>query len=299
MKDKERIEVLEYINYLKNNRNYSDNTLVSYLKDIHVFLEYLEKLNIKSLEIGYAIAKDYINYLFHQKIKKSSVSRMVSSLRGFYKFLNNHHYVVGNPFLIVSLPKKEYHLPKFIYHSDIEDLFAAIEKETPVGQRNYLIIELLYSTGVRVSELVHIDINNIDYKQETIKVLGKGDKERIVLFGQQAKNILELYLNNGRKKLLGNKHHTLLFVNQLGDGLSVRGVRYLLDKMIKKASLASHFSPHALRHTFATHMIENGADLTTVKELLGHVDLSTTGIYTHVSNERLREVYLHSHPRAK
>lgn len=296
-KSKEEIYLEEFISYLNNVKHYSPFTLENYQKDIKKYLNFTKEKNMDFNKIDYDDAKLYLNHLYELKMKRNSVSRMISSLRSFYKYLMIHNIVDSNPFSNLALPKKEQRLPKFIYHSDLEALFEVNDLNTSIGQRDYLILELLYSTGIRVSELVGMKLNDIE--NQTIRVIGKGNKERIVLFGEHAKKAIELYCNEGRMLLLGNKKSDYLLINHIGDKLTDRGVRYILDGLIEKASLKSHFSPHSLRHTFATHMMENGADLMVVKELLGHVDLSTTGIYTHVTNERLREVYLHSHPRAK
>lgn len=289
----------KYLEYLENVKHYADNTINNYEKDLTKYIEYLIKKNFKNYDLNYEDAKKYVIYLNDTKNKKTSISRMISALRSFYKYLVIHEIVKSNPFIIVSLPKKEHRLPKFLYHSDIKILFESNNLNTPIGIRNNLILELMYSTGVRVSELVNIKIRDIDLYNNTIKVLGKGNKERMVIFGKQGKEALTQYLKKARDELLSNKRTDFLLINHIGNQLTDRGVRFILDELIKKACLNTHYSPHALRHTFATHMIENGAELTTVKELLGHVNLSTTGIYTHVTNERLRTVYLHSHPRAR
>ena len=290
----------DFIDYINYQRGYSENTMLNYKNDIIEFIDFLKENGINNFDkVDYQIVKKYLMELYNKKLSRSSVSRKLSSLRSLYKYLHNESLVDINPFSLISSPKKEKRLPKFLYNEDIEKIFNVPNTNTNLGQRDMLILELLYDTGVRVSELVNIKINDINFKDKSIRILGKGNKERIVLFGVYALDILELYIREGRVNLLNKKDNDYLILNAKGDNITSRGVRLIIDNIIKKASLSIHISPHTLRHTFATHLLENGADLLTVKELLGHSSLSSTGIYTHVTNERLRNVYLHSHPRAK
>lgn len=290
----------DFIDYINYQRGYSENTMLNYKNDIIEFIDFLKENGINNFDkVDYQIVKKYLMELYNKKLSRSSVSRKLSSLRSLYKYLHNESLVDINPFSLISSPKKEKRLPKFLYNEDIEKIFNVPNTNTNLGQRDMLILELLYDTGVRVSELVNIKINDINFKDKSIRILGKGNKERIVLFGVYALDILELYIKDGRVNLLNKKDNDYLILNAKGDNITSRGVRLIIDNIIKKASLSIHISPHTLRHTFATHLLENGADLLTVKELLGHSSLSSTGIYTHVTNERLRNVYLHSHPRAK
>ena len=224
------------------------------------------------------------------------MKRKISSLRGFYKYLINNKVIDSNPFSLVSLPKKERHLPRFFYYNELEEMFQVPKLNTALGQRDRLLLEMLYATGVRVSELVNIKVSDIN--GEEIKVLGKGNKERIVEFGDYAESILELYLKEGYKHL-NVKKSEYLFLNNRGGKLTTRGVRYILDNIINKTTIDKKISPHMLRHTFATHLLNEGCDLLTVQELLGHESLTATSIYTHITNDRLKEVYFKCHPRAK
>lgn len=290
-------DFLEYLNYQKG---YSNNTIINYQNDITEFLDFLNKENIENIkDVDYSVVRFYLMNLYNQKFARNSVSRKLSSLRSFFKYLHNEEIVKINPFSLISSPKKEKKLPKFLYNDDIEKIFSIPNTSTSLGQRDNLILELLYDTGVRVSELVNIKMDDINFNDKSIKILGKGNKERIVLYGTYAEVALENYLNSGRKELLKNKTTTYLILNARGHNITTRGVRMIIDNIIKKACLKTHISPHTLRHTFATHLLENGADLLTVKELLGHSTLSSTQIYTHVTNERLRNIYLKSHPRAR
>lgn len=286
----------EYLEYLKYQKNYSDETIHSYSIDIEEFLDYINSECINICEVGYDIVKAWLINLDEKKNKSTTVSRKISSLRGFYKYLINNKVIDSNPFSLVSLPKKERHLPRFFYYNELEEMFQVPKLNTALGQRDRLLLEMLYATGVRVSELVNIKVSDIN--GEEIKVLGKGNKERIVEFGDYAESILELYLNEGYKSL-NVKKSEYLFLNNRGGKLTTRGVRYILDNIINKTTIDKKISPHMLRHTFATHLLNEGCDLLTVQELLGHESLTATSIYTHITNDRLKEVYFKCHPRAK
>lgn len=286
----------EYLEYLKYQKNYSDETIHSYSIDIEEFLDYINSECINICEVGYDVVKAWLINLDEKKNKSTTVSRKISSLRGFYKYLINNKVMDSNPFSLVSLPKKERHLPRFFYYNELEEMFQVPKLNTALGQRDRLLLEMLYATGVRVSELVNIKVSDIN--GEEIKVLGKGNKERIVEFGDYAESILELYLNEGYKSL-NVKKSEYLFLNNRGGKLTTRGVRYILDNIINKTTIDKKISPHMLRHTFATHLLNEGCDLLTVQELLGHESLTATSIYTHITNDRLKEVYFKCHPRAK
>lgn len=286
----------EYLEYLKYQKNYSDETIHSYSIDIEEFLDYINSECINICEVGYDVVKAWLINLDEKKNKSTTVSRKISSLRGFYKYLINNKVIDSNPFSLVSLPKKERHLPRFFYYNELEEMFQVPRLNTALGQRDRLLLEMLYATGVRVSELVNIKVSDIN--GEEIKVLGKGNKERIVEFGDYAESILELYLNEGYKHL-NIKKSEYLFLNNRGGKLTTRGVRYILDNIINKTTIDKKISPHMLRHTFATHLLNEGCDLLTVQELLGHESLTATSIYTHITNDRLKEVYFKCHPRAK
>ena len=286
----------EYLEYLKYQKNYSDETINSYSIDIEEFLDYINSECINICEVGYDVVKAWLIHLDEKKNKSTTVSRKISSLRGFYKYLINNKVMNSNPFSLVSLPKKERHLPRFFYYNELEEMFQVPKLNTALGQRDRLLLEMLYATGVRVSELVNIKVSDIN--GEEIKVLGKGNKERIVEFGDYAESILELYLNEGYKSL-NVKKSEYLFLNNRGGKLTTRGVRYILDNIINKTTIDKKISPHMLRHTFATNLLNEGCDLLTVQELLGHESLTATSIYTHITNDRLKEVYFKCHPRAK
>lgn len=286
----------EYLTYLKVQKNYSDKTINSYKIDIEEFFSYLKKECLDICGIKYNDIHMFLKHLNDKQNSNTTISRKISALRGFYKYLLKEEMITQNPFSLVTMPKKEKKLPKFFYYNELEMLFDIPDLKTPLGQRDRLILEMLYATGVRVSELVNIEIKDIS--DHEIKVLGKGNKERIVRYGRYAEEILNLYLNDGYKKLNVKKNNKL-FLNNQGNPITTRGIKYILDNIIKKTSINKNISPHMLRHTFATHLLNEGCDISSVGELLGHASLSATAIYTHVTNDRLKEVYYHTHPRAK
>lgn len=291
------IEYLEkYLKYLKYQKNYSDFTICSYENDILEFLSFLKEHNLDILNIDYTNTKIFLKELNNKKNKTSTLSRKISSLRSFYNFLINNNYLDNNPFILVKLPKKEKYLPRFFQYNELEQLLSIPNLNTALGQRDKAILEVLYASGIRVSELINIKITDIN--GEEIKVFGKGSKERIVMIGDYARDSLDLYLNNGYKTL-NKKNNSYLFLNSNGEKLTTRGIRYILDKIIKQTSLDKKISPHMLRHTFATHLLNEGCDLLSVQELLGHENLSTTAIYTHITTDYLKNVYYKAHPRAK
>lgn len=284
-----------FLEYLECEKNYSINTINSYEKDINEFIEFTNKKNMKNP--NYNDIREYLSYMYDKKYKSKTIARHISSLKSFYKYMFRNKIINENPLDLISTPKLEQTLPNYINIDDLETLLS-VPNNTSLGIRNSLIMEMLYSTGVRVSELVNIKVKDIDFNNRRILILGKGNKERMVLYGSVCENKLNEYLSNSRVKLIKGDNE-YLFLNKNGTKLSDRGVRLIINNIVKESSLKLDISPHTLRHTFATHLLNNGADLKTVQELLGHENISTTGIYTHVSNERLRQVYLHSHPRAR
>ena len=287
----------DFENYLKNVRKYSLNTINSYISDINIFLEYLhiQKLNYK--DVNHEVIRSYLKYLDEKKYKNSSINRILSSLNDYYNYLTKCKVTKYNYFEDINRPRKEKRLPNFINYSEYMNLLATVEKEENefLKARNLLLLEILFDTGLRVSEAVNIEINNINKKEQSIKVLGKGNKERIVYYGDYAKNYLEDYLNLRRNINIVDKEY--LFLNKNYTRLTRRGVEYLISNISKKALLRQKISPHTLRHSFATEMLNNGGDRRSVQELLGHKSLSTTGIYTHVTNEVVRQEYLKAFKR--
>lgn len=289
----------EFIDYLKSIRNYSSHTCKNYYKDLIEYETFLNIENLKYCDMNYELSLNYLVFLNKNNDSKATISRKLSSLRSFYKYLVKIEKVKTNPFLLVSSPKKEKRIPKFINYNDMDEIFNVPDINTPIGLRDRLILEILYASGIRVSELVNIKIKDIDFSNRTILILGKGNKERMVSFGEYALDIMNLYMKNSRNILLGGIPSEYLVVGKKQEKLTTRRVEQIVDDIIKKTSLKLNVTPHMFRHTFATHLLDNGCDLLAVQELLGHESLATTEIYTHVSNEHLRDVYLKCHPRNK
>lgn len=287
--------IINFLKYLKLEKNYSSYTILNYGKDLKVFLKFLDEIKIDNLEkVDYQIIRKYLAYLYELEYNSKSIARHISSLKSFYKYLLKENIVDSNPTHLISNPKMEKKLPKFLYYNELEKILEIPDRTTLFGMRDLTILETFYATGIRVSELVNIKIDDIDFDNQTIKILGKGNKERIVLYGKVLQEYLNTYLPLRKEKALTNH----LFINKYGKGLTDRGVRLIIDNILKKGAINYHISPHTLRHTFATHMLDNGADLRVVQELLGHESLSSTEVYTHLSNEHLREIYLNTHPRS-
>lgn len=288
----------DYLEYLKYQKNYSDYTVLSYKNDILEFIDYLsrEELDFKTIE--YSDIRFYLMYLKDEKHDdNSSVSRKLSSLRGLYKYMANEGIVKTNVFSLINAPKKSKKLPRYFEYNELEELFLVPDVSTSLGQRDLLLLEMLYATGVRVGELVNIKVKDIDFGSRNIIILGKGNKERYVTYGEYCEEILNKYLSDGYI-LLNKNNSDYLFLNNLGGNLTERGVRYILDELIKKTSINKKISPHMIRHSFATHLLNAGCDLLTVQKLLGHESIKATQVYTHVTTDRLREVYFRSFPRA-
>ena len=292
-------ELNDYLDYLKYQKNYSDYTKENYKHDIVEYLEYLKSENLDFKNIEYSDIRFYLMYLKDtKKDNNTSINRKLSSLRGFYKYMANNNIVKTNVFSLVNGPKKSKKLPRYFEYNELEELFKVPDTRTPLGQRDSLILEMLYATGVRVGELVNIKVSDIDLGRRNIIILGKGNKERFVTYGEYCEDILKTYINTGRVSL-NVKQSDYLFLNNNGGQLTDRGVRFILDKLIQKTSLNKNISPHMIRHSFATHLLNEGCDLLTVQKLLGHESIKATQIYTHVTTDRLKEVYYHSFPRAK
>mgnify|MGYP004459722043 FL=1 len=289
----------KFLEKLKYEYNYSDLTINGYDYEITKFLDYLNDNHLDYKKINIDMIRNYLKYLDSLKYKKNSISKNLSSLRSYYKFLTEEKVVLNNPFKNISNPKKDKKLPDFLNYEEINKLFDSADTKTPLGLRNRCILELLYDTGIRVSELVNLKINDIEFDKKTINILGKGKKERIVYYGDYLQEVLEKYINDSRKYLLNNKLSEYLILNNNGSKITTRGVEYIIDKMVNEAAIKHKISPHVLRHTFATHMLNGGADIKSIQQLLGHESLSTTGIYTHITNDVLRQEYLKNHPRSK
>lgn len=295
-------DINAFLIYLETELNYSNNTIESYEIEIAKYAGFLENNKINYLNIDKDKVREYLKYLDCLKYKNSSISKNLSALRSFYRYLVIKGKIGKNIFNSIRNPKKEKKLPNFLSETDMEVIlnFPSHIKyiENNHTKRDLLIIEMLYDTGCRVSELVNIKLKDIDYGECSIRVMGKGSKERIVYYGEYTKETLEKYLVE-RDIILNNRNSEYLFVSKNNATITSRRVAQIIEVIIQSLAIKNNVTPHTLRHTFATHLLNHGADLRSVQELLGHSSLSTTQIYTHVSNERLRKVYLETHPRNK
>ncbi|NLZ53267.1 MAG: tyrosine recombinase XerC [Thermoanaerobacteraceae bacterium] len=282
-----------FINYLRATKTKSENTIKAYAEDLLQFLEYLKQKKLSEpvlTNINHLHIRGFLAHLNEKKLSKRTVARKLSTLRSFYKYITVEGLIKQNIAKAVHAPKTSKRLPLFLYPQEIEALLSAPNNDV-LGIRDRAIMELLYATGMRVGELVLLKTSDINFGANYIIVFGKGSKERVVFFGQKAAECLEEYLRKSRPYLIKNIECDSLFLNKNGTALSDRSVRRIIDKYVKIEALNCDISPHTLRHTFATHMLNNGADLKSVQELLGHSSLSTTQIYTHVTKDRLKEVY--------
>lgn len=284
------VQVDKFLFFLKVELNYSELTIKSYQLDLTDFFGYIESKKINYLTITNHDVRGYLKYLDSYNLKNSTISRRISTLRTFYNYLVDENIVENNVFHNVKNPKLEKKLPNYLNYNEMEELLESIDISTTEGLEKRLLIEMFYSTGCRVSEMINVKINDIDFTNKTIRIMGKGSKERIVYFGDYASKYLDNYLS----KVKCDKY---LFTNKKGEKLNINEVEQIVKDIMKHISIKTHVTPHTLRHTFATHLLNNGADIKTVQELLGHANLSTTGIYTHVSSDRLKDIYFKTFKR--
>lgn len=295
----------EYLAYIEKEKGYSINTVKSYRRDLADFGEFLQQNyeNIELNEITYQQGRYYLAHLQRKGLAKSTIARKSTAIRQFFAYLKEDEQIEDNTLTLLATPKKGKRLPKVLSEMDIEKFFEDFLKyDDPASVRDRALFELLYSSGMRVSEAVALnigDVANLD-KMPVLRIVGKGQKERIVPVGSKAKEAIERYLTHSRAILAENSvdEENALFLNQHGGRLTARGVDYLLDEYFKKGALKYKVSAHVLRHSFATHLLDNGADLRVIQELLGHESLSTTQVYTEVSASHLKAVYHKYHPRA-
>lgn len=294
--------IYEFVRYLTVERGYSDQTQLAYEKDINDFIQFLiDSGDSDYLGVDYRDVRIYLGYLMNErKYSRNTTNRKIASLRSFYQYLLRQEVIDENPFSYVHLKKQNQRLPHFFYEKEMAQLFASIQGDGPLEQRNRALLEVLYGSGLRVSECSNLEMSMIDWEFLVLRVTGKGNKERYVPFNESTQAALVEYVGDGREKLVAKQEeaHSFLFVNHLGAQLTAKGISYILNQIIKKGSLDLEIHPHKLRHTFATHLLNNGADMRTVQELLGHENLSTTQIYTHVTKESLQKNYRQFHPRA-
>ena len=284
------VQVDKFLFFLKNELNYSEFTIKSYQLDLTDFFEYIKKSKINYLRINNNEVRGYLKYLDSCNLKNSTISRRISTLRTFYNYLLDEGLVESNVFHNVKNPKLEKKLPNYLNYNEIEELLESIDITNTEGLQRRLLIEMFYSTGCRVSEMINVKLKDIDFTNKTIRIMGKGSKERIVYYGDYASKYLEEYLKKVEVK-------DYLFTNKKQEKLSLSEVELIIKDIMKHISIKTHVTPHTLRHTFATHLLNNGADIKTVQELLGHANLSTTGIYTHISSDRLKDIYFKTFKR--
>ena len=299
MNEKSKRYLQEFKLYIEVEKNFSKHTVTAYSSDI---LSFLIWLNDKSIEdVNYSIIREYLLYIQQFNYSKTTTARKIASLRTFYRFLYRERVIESNPALGVHSPKRGKSLPEFLTETEMEQVLNNIKMDSPAGYRNRAILELLYATGMRISELSDLNFENLNLEENEIKVFGKGSKERIVLVSERAKNFLETYIKTVRYLIFKSDDigpNSPVFINKTGYRLQPQSVRLAIKDVVEKIELPKHVTPHVFRHSFATKLLENGADLRVVQELLGHSSISNTQIYTHVSTERLKQAYDSAHPRA-
>ncbi len=290
----------DYLNYLAVERGLAQNTLESYGRDLRQFLKYLsEKKNLTLAETTQATVIGYLLQLQARGKATATLSRSLAAIKSYYHFLAREERIPRDPTVNLDAPKQEKRLPRVLSVQDIEHLLEQPDLKTPSGIRDRAMLELLYATGLRVSELVSLKITDINLETGYIKCIGKGSKERIVPMGATATKYVKFYQDHARKFLAASLNENTLFLNHHGKSLTRQGFWKIIKRYAGNIQLELEITPHTIRHSFATHLLENGADLRSVQEMLGHADISTTQIYTHLTKDKIKEVYEHSHPRAR
>ena len=296
--------VSAFLNYLTVEKNCSSLTVSNYKRDIQIFREYLTGKGFKNFSwptLTVLQIRGYLAFMNDQNFARRTIARRISSLRSFYKYLVREGHIAQNPFTKVRSPKLDKRLPSFLEEVEISEILDLPDQTTFLGLRDQVALELLYATGCRVSELVGLKLSDVDTGNLFVLLHGKGNKERIVPIGHKCRAALLTYYQHSRRELMSKYHvteHQMVLVNSRGGPLTDRSVRRILNKYVQALAIHKHVTPHTIRHTFATHLLEHGADLRTVQELLGHANLSTTQIYTHVTTERIASVYKKNFPRA-
>ena len=294
--------IKEFKQYLAIERRYSEDTVKAYTDDLRLFSDFLFENGGSSsfTQVNRFDVHVFMSFLYDKHYQSSSIARIISSLRSFYRFMEKNTYIESNPFAYVQLKRHPRSLPRFFYEKEMTALFEATDGDEPILIRDKALLETLYATGMRVSECTGLTLQAIDMEMRAMLLHGKGNKDRYVPFGRYCQKALENYYVKVRTPLMikYKKEHNFVFVNHYGDPVTAAGITYILKKIVSRSSLTTQIHPHELRHTFATHMMNNGADLRAVQELLGHSSLSTTQIYTHVTKEHLQRDYRKFFPRA-
>lgn len=293
-------EIAEFLHYIKVERGLAHNTIQSYERDLNQYEQYIVHVeNVRNInEIKRQTIVQFIYHLKERGRAETTVARMIASIRAFHQFALREKLAETDPSVHLDIPKASKRLPKVLALSEVEALLESPVGNDPFSIRNRALLETLYATGMRVSELLQLTLTDTHLTMGFVRCIGKGNKERIIPLGEAAKKAVESYLEHGRSVLLKNNRHDYLFVNHHGKPLSRQGFWKILKQLAKQANIEKELTPHTLRHSFATHLLENGADLRAVQEMLGHADISTTQIYTHVTKARMKDVYTLYHPRA-
>lgn len=290
----------QYVRFLQVERSASPYTIRNYVFDLTEFLSFLHRNNVSSVEeVDHKVMRQYLSWLMDIPTAKGSIARKLSALRSFYRYLMRENLVQKNPAATTGTPKLDRRLPSFLTESEILEVLNSPETTTPQGIRDRALLELLYASGLRVSEIASLNLENVNLETREVRVMGKGSKERLTLMGQPAVSAMAAYLKEARPRLQAGKRTDALFLNKDGSRMAVRRFQYILDKYAEKAHLGKKIHPHLFRHSFATHLLDGGADLRVVQELLGHSRLTTTQVYTHITRNRARQVYMAAHPRSK
>jgi integrase/recombinase XerC len=290
----------KYFEYLKSVRKLSENTINSYRNDLTLFTDFLHESEYKEDELGVKQVRAFITMLSKKNLSSRTINRIISSIRGYYRFMQRYEYCDANPFKGVKCLRVDKWLPVFLFEEEVHE-FLEYPTQDFFSLRDKLIFEFLYSTGCRVSELVGLNVLDINMKDRSVRVRGKGNKERVVYIGEMAYKTLVEYTRRRSHYIQEARiaRDSALFINKRGFRLTARGIRYIVYRHLRQSKCQKKVSPHTFRHTFATHLLDRGADIRVVQELLGHASLSTTQVYTHVGVEKLKTVYRHSHPHAK
>lgn len=287
----------EYKNYLTLEKGLSENSIISYISDIEIFAEFCKRNNYDLSLVTEGVLQEYLIFMKTKNYKTTSISRNISALRSFFLFLIEEKILLNNPLIEINKPKMGLRLPKILSVEEIDKILKLPQGDL-LGLRDKAILETLYATGMRISELINLDLNSVNLELSYVQCIGKGNKERIVPLGSIAHNAVEEYLKIVRPKLILDYRINKIFLNSRGKGLTRQGVWKIIKKYAEKSGIKKEISPHTFRHSFATHLLENGADLRSVQEMLGHADISTTQIYTHISKKQLYKIYNSAHPRA-
>lgn len=288
----------QFVNYVRVERGLSPNTVEAYRRDLQKFLHYCRNRKLEPARVERSHLVEFLGQLYQRGLDARSVARHLVSVRSFYRYLQQEEIAAADPTLNLEAPKVWRRLPGYLTLDEVERLLAQPDRSTPAGLRDAAMLELLYATGLRVSELVRVEVSDVQFEMGFLRCLGKGSKERLIPIGKTALAALERYLAAGRPKLGRRPVSSALFLNQHGRPLTRQGFWKILRAYGRPAGIRTRLSPHRLRHSFATHLLERGADLRSVQLLLGHADISTTQIYTHVAQERLKQIYRAHHPRA-